>query len=257
MDDKDQGKGNEHEHKPEPEFVPPQAARFTPPRESSFAPPVIASKKHSRKNLFYILGLVVLLTVAGLLAYLWYSEKDRADQLDQQVGSLVEQKRASSETEDKTEAPASASYKAEVGKFTLTLADKYYIIVEHDGGFEGGPITQLKVATKGDKGTQTLTAPSHQSVTISAVPIGESPYEDRVAAGLSEFEESERSQLTAVKVDGANAEVWRLSGLFNDKKLFFEKNGVFYTITAGNAGSDEGPAQAVLTDVLKGFKFDS
>jgi hypothetical protein len=242
----------------EKQFTPPnepKSAPFTPPKGSGFTSPVISGKK-SRKGLWIALVLLVFLIGGGLFAYLWLSEKDRADQLNQQVDSLASQTQPSGSQQTEP-AEVSASYQATVGKFTLTLDDNYYIIVEHDGGFEGGPITQLRIGTKGENGTQTVDSSSHESVSITAVPLNGENFEDRVANALSADEGVTQTKLESVEVDGVDAEVYRLAGLFNDKKLFFTNSDVFYTITAGNAANDQSASEAVLTDVLAGFKFDA
>ncbi len=151
--------------------------------------------------------------------------------------------------------PSEAKYSAAVGKFNLTLNNDYSIVVDLDGGFEGGPATQLFIAKDNPAGSQTVSAPSHARVDIFAVPLGVgNTYASRVESETTDSG-TEVKKLEPVTIDGVSAEVYQLDGLFVYKKYLFQKNDIFYSITLGSADSSD--SQTVLGDVIKGFKFNS
>lgn len=213
--------------------------------------PTLPKKKTRLRKIFIWLGLLVLVVIIALLGYLYLIERADSQRLRDQLNQspTVKEKVVNSPAI----APGQAKYAATVGKFTLTLPSQYYITVELDGGFEGGPATRLTVGTVSTKAEQTIISPAHARVSIGAYLIGDgNTYEARKKAELAE---QEATKLTTVKVDGVDAEVYQLSGLFTDKKLFFTKNDIFYVITAGSVDSTTSP-QKDLDEVVKGFKFN-
>lgn len=201
------------------------------------------------KRLVLIIVGLALLAAAGTFAYLYWAERENTATLQTQISQQNSKKQDN--TSSPQLAPAQARYSAAVGKFTLTLSEMYYIIVDLDGPFEGGPATRLAVATRNDTGEQTVFSPSHSRVTVDAYPLNGSSYATRVQAALQDVPDAQKQPGT--KVDGVNAEVYQLNGLFTDKKLFFTKNDMFYEITAHSSDVTAG----ILDAVTQGFKFNS
>jgi hypothetical protein len=209
--------------------------------------PALQKKPSSKKKVFILLGLLVLLVAAGLLGYLYWAERESNKTLETQLSQAGK----SSNSSSPTIAPAQAKYHATVGKFTLTLPSQRYIIVDLDGGFEGGPATRLSIGTISDKAEQTIVSPNHARVSVAAYPYADGELDSRKA---SEVGSPDATKLASVKVDGVDAEAYQIAGLFTDKKLLFTKNGLFYVITAGSADGTD--VQTVFDEVVKGFKFD-
>ncbi len=210
-----------------------------------------AGKKSRVSRLLTLLGVLVLVIAAGILGWLYYTERDNRMQLENQVTTLNAKK------DDVVAAPAvtaEAKYAAAVGKFNLTLNNDYSIVVDLDGGFEGGPATQLFIAKDNPAGSQTVSAPSHARVDIFAVPLGVgNTYASRVESETTDSG-TEVKKLEPVTIDGVSAEVYQLDGLFVYKKYLFQKNDIFYSITLGSADSSD--SQTVLGDVIKESKFN-
>jgi hypothetical protein len=197
-----------------------------------------------------VISLLLLLTAtAGTMSYLYWMQLQRSDTL--QADLIQNNNKPKQNTSSPTIAPAQAKYTASVGKFTLTLPDLYYIIVDLDGGFEGGPATRLVIGTRNDTGEQTISAPAHARITVDAYPATDgNGYAERVKSSLSAYPAP--GAPTATKIDGVTAESYQLDGLFSDKKIFFTKNNIVYEITAGSSDTTDGILQAVI----KGFKFN-
>jgi len=202
------------------------------------------------KRLVLIAVGIVLLATVGTLGYLYWMERENTNKLQTQLDQKQSTKSQPTTTEQKPSDPQ-AKYSANVGKFTLTLDDLYYIIVDLDGPFEGGPATRLAVAVRNDEGEQTVYSAEHSRITVDAYPLDSGSYDSRVQAALTNYPDNKK--LPSTKVDGVNAESYQLTGLFTDQKLFFVKNGIFYEITAYSSDANQG----VLSEVIKGFKFNS
>lgn len=217
--------------------------------------PIPPSKPKSKK-VFVWLGFVVIVFVATLLGYLYYIERTTSQSLRDEIQLTASNTKASDNVSSPAIAPAQAKYSANVGKFTLTLPSEYYVIVDLDGGFEGGPATQLSVGTQSTKAEQTIISPEHSRISISAHPLAGDSYESRKTAAIEQTGVTEQTKVGVTKVDGTEAETYEFSGLFTQRVLYFAKNDIFYTITAGNVEGETSLVQKDLDAVLKGFKFN-
>lgn len=209
------------------------------------------NKKRSvtlRKIILIILAIVLFAT-ASTMGYLYWIERENNNKLQAQIDQKTPAKPAGNAGSPLL-APAQAKYTATVGKFTLTLGQLYYIVVDLDGGFEGGPATRLTIGTRESAGEQTIISPHHANVAVAAYPASGSSYAERVESETSEL--PDKKKLANIKVDGVDAEVYQLDGLFTDKKIFFTKNNIVYIITAGSIDTTQG----ILDEVIKGFKFN-
>lgn len=208
------------------------------------------SRASKRKKFIIIAVGVLLLLLIGILGYFYWIGKENTDQNRSQTPQTNTGQNNTNSPPEST--PAQATYTAKVGRFTLTLGELYYIIIDLDGPFEGGPATRLAIGTRSDEGQQTVFSATHSRVTIEAYPINEfDSYESRVQTALQDVPDSQK--LADTQVDGVKAEVYQLDGLFTDKKLLFTKNNIFYDITAHGSDTSGG----VLEAVIKGFKFVS
>lgn len=211
--------------------------------------PIAPKKASNTKRLFTLLSLLVLLVVAALLGYLYWTERESNRTLQAELNQTDK----SDNTSSPAIGPAQARYSAAVGKFTLTLPSQRYITVDLDGGFEGGPATRLAVGTVSDKAEQTILSPAHARIDIEAYPLSTWSYEDRKASEIDGLDAVKQSPVT---VDGVSAESYQLRGLFTDQKLFFTENDLMYIITAGNIDVETNGVQTMLDEVVKGFKFN-
>lgn len=208
--------------------------------------------KPKSKKVFIWLGFTVVIVIAALLGYLYWAEHNDNQALRDQLKQTTPVTKDESNVSSPAIAPGKAQYAATVGKFTLTLPSEYYITVELDGGFEGGPGTRLSVGTASTKAEQTIISLAHNRVSLEAYPLSGNSYESRKADIIAG---QESTKLSSVKVGGVDAEVYELGALFTDRKLFFTKNDTFYVITAGSIDSNSS-IKKDLDEVIKGFKFN-
>lgn len=216
----------------------------------------IPPAKPKSKKVFVWLGFIAVIVVAGLLGYLYFIERGNSQTLRDEIQLMASNAKASDNVSSPAIAPAQAKYSAAVGKFTLTLPSEYYIIVDLDGGFEGGPVTRLNVGTLSTKAEQTIISPDYSRISIAAYPLGGDSYEERKTAAIEQTGVTQQTKVSNVKVDGVEAEAYEFGGLFTQREHYFTKNDIFYVITAGNVDTETSPVQKDLVAVLKGFKFN-
>lgn len=220
--------------------------------------------KKSKKNKILLTTLMVVVITAFLvLGYFYKTEKDNNNQLQNQLNS-AKNKLDNSERNpvpkeiNETTTPLiteqNTVYKANAGKFTLSLPATYGIVKQHDGSGEGGAATLLLIGKKlGNSGI--IHSDNYGRVEVEAFPDSSrsGTFEQRVQAKLQEFGGGSTKQTDTV-IDGVNVQVYIVGGLFSNKFLLFIKNDVFYAIKLVN---NEAPGvNEDLEEVIKGFKFN-
>lgn len=210
------------------------------------------------KKLFISLLALILLAGASFLAYLWSQEKSKNSNLNSQISGLNNQINSlkndlenSKKSQDakKPEDTSQTTYKAEVGKFSLSLPSDYVIIKNLDAGFEGGPATILTIGKKTSL-NGVVDSLVGDEAKLEANPNFQS-FEDFVTNKNSDFEGGVKNQPN-VSVDGVSARSFKLSGLIDMKALAFEKNKISYYIRV----VDSAEGQKTLDAIVAGFKFN-
>lgn len=92
---------------------------------------------------------IVALALLGGGAFVWWWQQQNVSNLNHKINELNGKLQTLTAKEEPQTAATqvTSTYAAQVGKFTLSL-DDYAIVVLHDGGAEGSPITQLLIADK-------------------------------------------------------------------------------------------------------------
>lgn len=207
-------------------------------------------KKRKGKKFGALFLVLLLLAGTGSGVFYWQQQdikklKNENQQLTSKLASKVGDNQKPSEDEAQT------VYKAEVGKFTLTLPHKYVVLEENDGGGEGGPSTSLKIGERTDV-EGVFTTQIFSTVTIYAYPLQDRSSFRQEIDGI--LEGGLPQKLPSVTIDGTTAEVYHTEGLGNPKDLFFTHNNLFYRISMDH---DHEPTSTQLNEIIKGFKFDN
>ncbi len=227
--------------------------------------------------------IVVALVVLGLFGYLYNDKSSQVDSLRSEVSTLkkdavdlkniadskeaaksIETVKPKVTTPPPKETPqtpvvappvtapvpcsGSSTYTASIGKFKATLSSPYVIIRKLDAGFEGGPITNLNIATCLVGETNVYDFPPLSEVSILGHPASTS-------ADLKSSFEATSGTLTAdgtVTVDGVTAHKYKLSGMLESTLVYFDKAGIGYQIELSDTNAT---SSAILTDLISDWTF--
>lgn len=188
-----------------------------------------------------VVGL--LIAVVGVLGYLYWQEKGRSSTPSGAINTPCNCPKPS----------RNSSVEATVGKFKLSLQD-YVIIRHHDGGFEGGPITSLSVGTKSTTGTNVIDYPTLRRVDVQAQPLNDS-YQQYIDNTIASLQSPDHTELANITVAGETARVFRFDGLFSEKIVFFQHEGIVYKVRALQTTDPSDDTQQMLDAVVAGFSF--
>lgn len=212
-----------------------------------------APKKHGLVLNLTLCAAIVVAAIAGV--YVWQHQKvaDARSQ-NKQLTAQLSTAKAQLQAAQKTAAGSSAKpsqqivYKAAVGKFTLTLPDKYVFIVGNDsGGANGG--TQLTI---GDKTADSSIVDSSTSAPVMIEAYG---LHGRSFDSLVRGYTSDRAPFgkKIVQIDGVAAESYMFGGESAPRGIYFTKGDMFYRIELGDTG---GSIDQKLDAIIAGFAFN-
>lgn len=210
-----------------------------------------------------IIALVLALIAAGTTAYFWLDERRTASELRQRIAELEGRTAPTPGTGDAgTETLCStnaANYTADIGNFTLTLADSEYVIIKnHDGPGEGGPSTGISVGSCLDAANNVVDYMNNNQLSITAIPSSNwsgTSFADWVSGRIDAVGAPSRS-LPEVIIDGVTAQEYAFDGLGETRKIFFENNDIWYEIELYDAGLEGAPVLAKRDAVIAGFSFE-
>lgn len=207
------------------------------------------SKNRKGKKIATVFLILLLLLGTGGSVYYWQQQEvTKLKEENRQLSSKLTEN--TTQSQDSEEDEIETVYKAEVGKFTLTLPHKYVIIKENDGGGEGGPSTSLAIGERTDT-EGVFTTQVFSTVTLRAFPLeNRGTFRQEVDSILKD---SLPQKQPAVTIDGVTAEVYRTEGFGTPKEMFFTKNNIFYRISMDE---DHEPTNAQLDAIIKGLKFN-
>jgi cytoskeletal protein RodZ len=195
--------------------------------------------------------VVVVAIVTGV--YLWQHQK--VNDLNTKNESLATQLAAAKAQVKVTQNFTSStndeqvSYKATVGKFTLTLPDTYAIVRENDGGAEGGPFTSLEIGSKTSINAVVDYSQTAQPSIVARAFHGSETFRSLVDADVKDMGNPTK---TTVKVDGIDAESYTYGGFGAPQSVYFTKNGIYYKFHTEEMDSSAGK----LDSIIAGFKFN-
>ncbi len=205
------------------------------------------NKPHSIQK--WLWPVVVLLLLGGG-AYIWWWQQQNVDSLNSKINDLNGQIEILSIVEQPQPVvnDSTSIYTAQVGKFTLKL-DDYAIVVLHDDGAEGSPLTKLLIAEPSAPGV--VKSNMYEKAELTAVQYGlhNTTFEEAVKMRL----DTSYTKLPSVTIDGVTAEVYKVEGLDYTKKVFFGKGEILYDVelTFTNEKTDK-----MLEAIIKGFTFN-
>lgn len=216
----------------------------------------LPKKKSKKGRILAILLIILLIGTSGALGWLYYDaareardQKDTISQLRQQLRDLGIETDDDASDEAAANCAGGSEYSAEVGKFQLTLSSPNVIIRNIDGGFEGGPITELDIGRCLEDETNVVDKfPTHE-VKITGHPSSDA------ATLRSNFESRFGSPLTAgptVTIDGVTAQTYTGEALFSTKLVYFDHGGIGYQIELTDTNTE---SEAILTDVISDWSF--
>jgi hypothetical protein len=217
--------------------------------------PVVIPQQ-TKKSHGAAIGVVAGLVIAALAAAgVYYWQYQKVDDLDKKNASLTTQldsvQKASKSAQSSGKATSGTiSYKAGVGKFTLTLPDKYAFIQRSDGPGEGGSSTMLLV---GDSTSTPGTVESSiaTSITLSAYGLHGMKFRNLVDGDLESRSPYEKD--VTVKIGGVDAESYKVGGLAAPKNIYFTKGDLFYKIEMSDT---DAASNQKLAAIIAGFKFN-
>lgn len=221
----------------------------------------IAPKSKKLNPLYFVIGTLVI--ISAVLGYLLWDKNAKLSDANQAMANsqATEAQADKVEVADDTDEPVqsaqpaeptgsacklSSVYKAEVGKFTISLKAPYVIVRQIDGGFEGGPATRLEIAKcLNDEANVYDQFPSNE-VSVLANP-------NATAAELKSRYESEIALIPDgnVTIDGVSANRYKANGLFTSLVIIFEHSGIGYQIDA----TEGAEGNKILTDLISDWKF--
>jgi hypothetical protein len=213
-----------------------------------------------------LLSLCSLILVAGLgtSIFLLNEEKQRANQFsDQAYGLLQEKAKNEADLKAATENPelskineAQTVYKAEVGKFTLALPGKYYVIEKLDGTFEGEPATDISVAINAGNGVISNPFQSNLSILAGANNFTDAQFSKYIKDKLKAHIDYKKTD--NIKIDGQDTQVYEIDNFPPQKSIFFRSRDkkIDYEITVIDNSENFKDTQDLLKDTIEGFKFN-
>lgn len=231
----------------------PEQTESTPQQPPST--PTEPKPPSSKKKIIKVLVvLFVFCLVAGVIYYLQQQKVDKLNKSNQDISAQLESaKRDKQETTTEEAKPVEAStnvvYNAKVGKFTLTLPEKYVVVQKNDGGGEGGPSTILLFAEKSST-AGILLSPIWDEVTMTAHPLQGGIFRENVDGTLKDRDPQKQASVT---IDGITAEVYLLNGFSQPKHIYFTKNDIMYSIEAVDNSES---ANKKIDAIVAGFKFN-
>jgi len=232
------------------------------------------TSRFHKPKLVTTLLLVLVLVLAGGLAYVYSNKGDEVSNLETQVYDLkqsnqiisdrlvaldqseipeaVEAAPAEEAEEAEPVAPAACSgsseYTATVGKFTVTLDSPNVVLRRLDAAFEGGPATNLSVAKCLSDQTNVYDLQYQADVNVQANP-------NSTSAELKANYEAQGTILTAdgtMTIDGVTANKYTISGLFDTTHIYFDNAGIGYKIELSDTNTT---TNAILTDLTNDWSF--
>lgn len=217
--------------------------------------PINTTVQQPKKSRGVVLSLTVclgLIVATAVGVYAWQHQK--VNNLNKKNASLASQLALAQKDDTSSRSSGSSisntiSYKATVGKFTLTLPSADVIVRDNDGGGEGGPFTSLGI---GSKTSITGVVDYSQAVQASLVarPLhGSETFRSVVDGDLKDVGETTK---TAVRVDGVDAESYTYGGFGAPQSIYFVKDGIYYKLHTEEADSPSGK----LAPIIAGFKFN-
>jgi hypothetical protein len=220
-------------------------------------PHVFKVQKSPAKIILTSLLIILLAVGCGYLGYLYLQEKDNANNLKQQVNKLKSQTSVPESNSAEVAVQAeneTVSYTAEVGKFTLTLPKDYVIIKNIDGGYEGGPVTELEIGEATSNpgviiGTEGLT-----TFKIRAIPNQGGDLESFINEVLYDWPKDQQTEKETIKIGNINAKVIGVEGLSVSEYIFFENEGINYYIELSDSKNEK--IKLFKQEVISGFKFN-
>lgn len=208
-----------------------------------------------KKRVLLSFAGIILLAGIGTTGYLYSQGKSDNKELNSQIADLSGQVESlKQEPQEKAQAAEPAKemtetvYKADVGKFTLTLPSEYYIVEEIDGGYEGGPITKATIGFPTDE-NNVISTDIFKTIGIYARPSEQKNFKSDVENEVGK----DAKKVKTVKIDGVDADLYDVPGLSDSRTLVFYKDKVFYSIssTIQDKNTDK-----LIDEIVKGFKFN-
>jgi hypothetical protein len=236
----------------EPDTINDITAAETPP----------TSPNPNKAKLLKVVVCIVALGLIGSLGYLYTDKSRRNNDLAVENAQLAESIAASASAEVEIETTVDAlaevevaescsegsSYAASVGKFTVSLDSPYVVIRNLDEAYEGGPITNLNIATCLPDESNVYDSFPSSKVSILAHPASTS-------SQLRTSYESSSGSLTAdgtVTIAGLTADKYALSALLETTLYYFDNAGIGYQIELSDTNT---VTNAILADLLADWVF--
>ena len=219
--------------------------------------PVAQSTKNKKVRVVaLILGCLLLVASFGFGGYQLGAQKSQSAKDSQQPQTSTQ----AVETDDsKSEESAVTSptvkdqdtiYNPSIGRYTLKLPSKYVVVVNHDGGGEGGTSTLIEIA-ESTKTSGVVKGAFYDQVTLNTYFLmSDGDFRSNVDAEVKELQAEKQA---SIKIDGLDAEVYAYIGLGSPKNVYFAKNGMYYKITMKDTSE---AANAKLEAIVSGLKFD-
>lgn len=211
-------------------------------------------RRHNGGKVLLAFAVLFLMGATLSMGYLYYSEYQKANDAKSTIES--KDKEISRLKAVAPVAEQKATYKSDVGKFTLSLPSDFYIVRNYDGTYEGGPAVQLFVGKALDGQYNAIDIDMPKQLSLSSWP--KSSYQ----ADLNSFLQSRLGDLDSnnigpVTIDGQSASQYVTEDLLGGlvRKLIFEHGDNYYDISVAGVNASGNDSNGYLQSVIDGFKF--
>lgn len=219
------------------------------------------TKKATALTIISAVVLVLAVAATSLAAYFWQQERYTTDALRERISELesdgVTVSGSGATSAGRLCDANTAQFTAEVGRFTLNLADGNYVIIKnHDGAGEGGDATRISIGKCLDSENNTVEYNTNEEVTIQATPASNwsgTNFNDW-ATSRATADGGEVQNLENGTVAGIGTREFAIQGLGKTRKTYFEHDDIWYELTTYDA-SEGSPALATRTAVIEGLRF--
>ena len=212
--------------------------------------------KYKRRKVLALLTLLFLVGTTAGVSLLYITAANTAADKDEEIvslrseiGTLKHQASAQAVADEQAEGDEidedeqsdqaeTVSYTSEVGKFRLEVVQPFTLIVNNDGGFEGGPLASIEVGKTAENGH--IEGSVLSSATVSAVTTQQNTIESTIEGWSTTGVLA--NEVDSIKIDGIEARVFEIPGIGPELRILLEQNDRLITINVASLETESAKA---------------